>query len=135
MPTEQLEEPKDTEPRLLGIPFNRIVAFLGPYIALTSGAVADWLLVHVHLLGLFHFQHDGLATGIAQLIIFTLAAGITWLGHQTWLKGHHIELDRLTVGAAREAELLLAKYMESGGPAHQATGSVVAADGPLGGGD
>lgn len=82
----------DTTPTFLGFPLNRIVTFVGPYISLGSGAVASWLFVHVHLLGLFHLNSTGLATGIAQGVVLLLTAGLTWLGQQQWLKGHHIEI-------------------------------------------
>lgn len=78
--------------RLSPIPFNRIVAFAGPYISVASGALASWLLVHVHLLGLFHFGHDQLAKGIASGGVWALGTGVTWLGHAAWLKNHGIEL-------------------------------------------
>ncbi len=73
---------------IAGVPLNRIVAFVGPYVATLSGIAAAWLLVHVHFLGLFHLQQDGLATGIAQGVIFLLVTLITWLSHQKWLTGH-----------------------------------------------
>lgn len=82
----------DVVPTLLGFPLNRIIAFVGPYVSLGAGALASWLLVHVHLLGLFHLQQDGLATGIAQGTVLILTAVLSWLGQQQWLKGHHIEI-------------------------------------------
>jgi hypothetical protein len=74
-------------PTLFGIPLNRVVAFGGPYIAVGSGVVADWLLVHVHFLSLFHVTHNSLASAVAQGIVFGLTALIVWLGHQKWLDG------------------------------------------------
>lgn len=82
----------DDQPAIFGIPFNRIVTFAGPHISWLSGVIATWLLVHVHFLSLFHFQQDGLATGIAQGVVFVLVTAVTWLGHQKWIEGHHIEL-------------------------------------------
>jgi len=87
---------------IFGIPLNRIVAFVGPYISVASGLVAAWLLQHVHLLGLFHLQHDGLAAAIAQGLIFGLVTIITWLGHSGWLKGHHIQLAKGTVRSGED---------------------------------
>ena len=69
------------------VPLNRVVAFAGPYIAVLSGAVADWLLVHVHLLELFHTTKTQVAGAITQLTVFALTALLTWLGQQKWLTG------------------------------------------------
>jgi len=68
-------------------PVNRIVAFLGPYIAIASGVVTDWLLVHVHLLALFHTTHEQIASTITQVVVFGLTALLVWLGQQKWLEG------------------------------------------------
>ncbi len=77
----------------LGIPLNRIVAFVGPYVSVVSGALAAWLLTHLHVLSTFHLSNGQLATGITQLTVFAITAGLTWLGHQKWLTGHQIELE------------------------------------------
>jgi hypothetical protein len=78
----------DAEPKLFGFSLNRIVAFGGPYIAVASGAVADWLLVHVHFLSLFHTTRTTLAGAITQVVVFGVTATLTWLGHQKWLEGY-----------------------------------------------
>lgn len=72
---------------LFGLPINRVVAFLGPYLAIASGAVADWLVVHVHLLALFHTTNTQVAGAITQLGVFGLTAILVWLGHHKWLTG------------------------------------------------
>lgn len=87
--------PDDDQPEVAGIPFNRLVAFAGPYISIAAGVLASWLLVHIHFLGLFHVQHDGLSTAIVQLVVFALTTGVTWAGHQKWLTGHHIQIAAL----------------------------------------
>jgi hypothetical protein len=69
------------------IPLNRIVAFVYPYVSILAGAVADWLLVHVHLLGLFHTNRTAIASVITQVVVFALTAILTWLGAQKWLTG------------------------------------------------
>lgn len=66
---------------------NRIVAFGGPYVAIASGALADWLIVHVHLLSLFHTTSTQVAGAITQLGVFGLTAILTWAGHHKWLTG------------------------------------------------
>lgn len=68
-------------------PINRIVAFAGPYIAVISGALADWLIVHVHILGLFHTSQTAISGVITQVIVFGITALLVWLGHQKWLTG------------------------------------------------
>jgi hypothetical protein len=78
----------DDTPTLFGFPLNRIVAFCGPYIAVLSGAAADWLLVHVHFLSLFHTTHTTVAGAITQVVVFGVTALLTWLGHQKWLDGY-----------------------------------------------
>jgi hypothetical protein len=78
----------DEVPTVFGLPLNRLVAFAGPYIAIISGALADWLIVHVHLLGSFHVGNRPLANAIAQVSVFGLTALIVWLGHQKWLDGY-----------------------------------------------
>lgn len=79
---------RSDEPTLFGFPLNKIVAFVGPYVAVLAGAVADWLLVHVHLLGLFHTTHNQIASAITQVVVFGLTAALVWLGHQKWLEGY-----------------------------------------------
>jgi hypothetical protein len=80
-------------------PLNRVIAFFGPYISIAAGALASWLLVHVHVLGLFHVQHDGLSTAIAQGAVFLLTALLAWAGHSKWLTGHQILLQQSVVAA------------------------------------
>jgi hypothetical protein len=84
----------------LGIPLNRIVAFAGPYIAVVSGAIAAWLLTHLHVLSMFHLSDSQVASAISQLTVFGITAGLTWLGHQKWLTGHQIELAAAVKAAA-----------------------------------
>jgi hypothetical protein len=81
-------------------PLNRIIAFFGPYISIVAGALASWLLVHVHVLGLFHLQHDGLSTAIAQGTVFLLTALLSWAGSSKWLTGHQIMLQQGVTAAA-----------------------------------
>lgn len=83
-----VHQPDDTAtPTLFGISLNRLVAFGGPYLAVASGAIADWLLVHVHVLSLFHTTHNTLAGAISQASVFALTTLVVWLGHQKWLDG------------------------------------------------
>jgi hypothetical protein len=90
-----------TTSTFLGIPFNRIVAFFGPYVAVASGAVAAWLLTHMHVLAMFHLTNNQVATAISQLTVFGITAGLTWLGHQKWLTGHQIQLEAAVKAASQ----------------------------------
>jgi hypothetical protein len=76
-------------PRSVGskFPINRVVAFLGPYLAILSGVVADWLIVHVHLLSSFHTTATTVAGAITQVAVFALTALLTWAGQHKWLDG------------------------------------------------
>lgn len=81
------------------LPVNRIVAFAGPYIAILSGAVADWLIVHVHLLSLFHTTNTQVAGAITQIAVFGLTAILVWLGQHKWLTGWQ-QFEQLVAGDA-----------------------------------
>lgn len=81
-------DPTEDAPSLLGFPLNRLIAFAGPYIAVISGALADWLLVHVHVLANFHVQSNTIANAVTQVIVFGITALVVWLGHQKWLDGY-----------------------------------------------
>ena len=115
----------------LGIPLNRIVAFGGPYISVLAGSVATWLLTNVQVLGLFDLSKDQVAEAVTQLVIFSLTAGLTWLGQRKWLQGWQAyEQDVRNAGLyvqhaleeaphtgpynAAEAEAELAKHLTNG---------------------
>src|SRR4051812_46755672 len=74
-----------TEPTLFGFSLGRIVAFLGPHVAWLSGALATWLIVHVHFLALFHVGQSVVAQVIANGLVFGITTLVTWLGAQKWL--------------------------------------------------
>jgi hypothetical protein len=82
------EDASADAPTLLGFPLNRLIAFAGPYIAVISGVVADWLVVHVHILATFHVGDNDIAQAISQIIVFGVTAFVVWLGHQKWLDGY-----------------------------------------------
>ncbi len=65
-------------------PVNRLVAFLGPYVAIASGAAATWLSRHFPGL---HLETKGTASTISSTVIFLVGAGITWALHHKWLDG------------------------------------------------
>jgi hypothetical protein len=84
-------------PTILGIPLNRIITFVGPYISLAAGVVATWIISVLHVT---QIPHDQLATGITNFLAFVLSSGLVWLGQRAWLKGHQIQLANLTPFAA-----------------------------------
>jgi hypothetical protein len=76
----------------LGIPINRIVAWLGPTIAIIASALAAWLVAKVNILGLAGLNKSNLQTYITAGVTFGVAAGLHALGGLSWLRGHHIQL-------------------------------------------
>jgi hypothetical protein len=63
---------------------NRVVAFLGPYVAIGSGVIAAWLGRHFPGLGI---KADGTAKTIASAVEFGIGAFTTWALHHKWLTG------------------------------------------------
>jgi hypothetical protein len=80
-------EPAPAPPAATKYPLNRIVAFAGPYIALLSGAIVDWLFVHLNFLANFHTNESAITTWLTQALVFGLTSLLVWLGQQSWLKG------------------------------------------------
>jgi hypothetical protein len=69
------------------VPLNRIVAFAGPYIAILSGAIVDWLFVHLHFLTNWHTNASSITKWLTQALVFGLTSLLVWLGQQKWLSG------------------------------------------------
>ena len=88
------------------IPVSRLVAFGGPYISIVGAAVATWLVAKVNVLGIEGLDHDTVAMQISAALMFTVTAGLTWLGQSKWLTGHHIEM---------QSDALVASAILSGG--------------------
>ena len=65
-------------------PLNRVVAFLGPYIAIASGALSTWLVQHFPGL---HVDQATLGASITKAIVFAVGAGVTFALHHKWLDG------------------------------------------------
>ncbi|MEO6702899.1 MAG: hypothetical protein ABI140_20910 [Jatrophihabitantaceae bacterium] len=74
-----------TAPRAAG-PWlwNRLVAFLGPYVAIGSGALAAWL---AHNLPGLHLQQQGTAAVLATAAEFLGGVLVTWSLQHKWLDG------------------------------------------------
>jgi hypothetical protein len=83
---------QDDYPTVLGVPLNRVLTIARGPINVMAGTVAAYLLVHVHFLGLFHLQHDGLAAGIAQGLVWLSTAILTDRGLAQWVSGHHLDM-------------------------------------------
>jgi len=73
-------------------PFNRVVAFAGPYISLVAAFLATWLVAKANALGIPALDESDLAQQIASALMFSVTAVLTWLGSAEWLKGHHVQL-------------------------------------------
>lgn len=65
-------------------PLNRVVAFLGPFVAIVAGALASWL--GQHFPGL-HLNKGTTSAQIAQVIEFAIAAAGTLALQHKWLTG------------------------------------------------
>lgn len=76
-------------------PLNRLVAFAGPYIALASGALSSYLVVHVQILGSLGLGKDGLAHAIAYGATAAVGALVPHLGMEKWLDGHQQFTDQV----------------------------------------
>jgi hypothetical protein len=74
------DQPTSSQP----FPLNRVIAFLGPYVAIVSGAAASWLSQHFPGL---HLDTTGTAATISSAIVFVIGAGITWALQHKWLDG------------------------------------------------
>lgn len=78
----------------LKIPGNRVVAFVGPYIAVGAGGAVAFVVAKLNAIGfpgLGEHQHE-LATGLTAAGLWLLTSALAWAGHSKWLTGHHIEL-------------------------------------------
>jgi hypothetical protein len=63
-----------------------ILAFIAPYLSVASGAIAAWLLVHVHILGIFHVGRAGVQQAIYGAVVFGITSILTYLAaHFHWL--------------------------------------------------
>src|SRR5579862_7490163 len=80
-------------------PLNRIVAFIGPYIAIASGALATWLIQHFPGL---HLDKATTATAITKAVVFAIGTGVTWALHHKWLDGWQ-KWEALVFGAGSPA--------------------------------
>jgi hypothetical protein len=70
--------------QVAGISVNRIVAFIGPFVAIVAGALAAWLGRHFPGLKL---NETKTTAEITQAIEFAVGAGVTLLLHSKWLSG------------------------------------------------
>lgn len=54
-----------------------------------AGALANWLIVHLHFLAAFHLTTSSVAGELTQLGVFGVGAGLAWLGSHHILAGHY----------------------------------------------
>lgn len=70
----------------LSVSLTQILAFVTPYISVAAGALAAWVFVHVHVLGIFHVTQQSLVGVISAALVFAVTTAVTWLAHnQHWL--------------------------------------------------
>lgn len=62
-----------------------LIMMLTPYISAVAGAVATWVIVHLHFLSLFHVGHDQTAAFITNLVVFSITTGLVYLTAHTKL--------------------------------------------------
>lgn len=78
------------------IPINRLIAFIGPVIAVISASVAAWLISVVNVLGIPGLDKSNLATYIAAAITWVIVTALHAIGGLAWFKGHHIVLQNVS---------------------------------------
>jgi hypothetical protein len=76
------------------MPFNRFITFIKPYINLTAGAIAAWLVAKANVLAIPGLGEHGneLQIGIAAALAWGLTQFATQMGDLKWLKGHHLTI-------------------------------------------
>lgn len=83
-----------------------IIMALTPYLSTAAGAFSTWLLVHVHVFGIFHFTHDQTAQAISGVVIFGITTGITYLTAHTKLFPELVKwVEKDILGQAGEAKM------------------------------
>jgi hypothetical protein len=76
------------------MPFNRFITFVKPYINLTAGAIAAWLVAKANVLAIPGLGEHGneLQIGIAAALTWGVTQFATQMGDLKWLKGHHVAI-------------------------------------------
>jgi len=77
---------------ILGIPINRFVTFVKPYINWLTALLAAWLVAKVNVFGIAGLDQSNLQTYLGFALTGGLVAGLHFLADNKWLNGHHIEL-------------------------------------------
>jgi hypothetical protein len=57
-------------------------------IPVLSGAVANWVVLHLHFLAGFHIGAGSVAAAVSQVLIFGVGAGLGWLSLHHIFAGH-----------------------------------------------
>jgi hypothetical protein len=76
------------------MPLNRFITFFKPYINLTAGAIAAWLIAKANVLAIPGLGQHGneLQIGIAAALAWGLTQLATQTGDLKWLRGHHLSI-------------------------------------------
>jgi hypothetical protein len=107
--------PEGTSP----FPLNRVVALVGPFIAIVSGAVAAWLLKHFPGLKI---DQTTLGTTISEGLVFSVAAAGTFAIHHKWLSGWQ-QYEQSFNQARATAAQIAAKVVPPDGPSGSLSGT------------
>lgn len=94
---------------------SEILTVLGPVIAVVSGGLATWLLVHVAVLHVFVSSQSSLARLIASAVTFALTAALVWLStHEHWVPITTMKMNAtapIPVPPIKQIMALLAPYI------------------------
>lgn len=55
-------------------------------VPVVAGALANWLVVHLHFLAAFHLSATSIAGELTQLGVFAVGVAVTWLASHNILK-------------------------------------------------
>lgn len=78
---------------ILGLPINRFVTFVKPYINWITALLAGWLVAKVNIFGIAGLDQSNVQTYLGFALTAGLVTGLHALGDLKWIKGHHIELE------------------------------------------
>jgi hypothetical protein len=98
---------------ILGLPINRFVVFVKPYIDWITAFLAAWLIAKVNVFGIAGLDQSNLQTYLTFGLTTLLVTGLHWLGNRSWIKGHHIELADGAIAIREEEEDLDAALIEA----------------------
>lgn len=68
-------------------------------VPVVAGAVANWLVIHVHLLASFHITATAVGSTLSQLGVFGITAVIAFLTSHHILSGHYAPAAKAKAGS------------------------------------